>query len=83
MIHNTPRNAIDGNRLRAMGMVKGVADMCYLTDQGRPVFIELKVGSNTQSPEQIQFEQVCSSIGVRYELVKTFDEFCNLLKSFM
>jgi len=66
-----------------MGMVAGVADMCYLTKDGRPIFIELKVGSNNQSAEQIRFEHVCSSIGVQYYVVKTFDDFCNLLESFM
>ena len=29
MIHNNPRNKIDGNRLKAAGMVAGVADLEY------------------------------------------------------
>lgn len=83
MIHNNPANRVQGNRLRAMGMVKGVADMEYLTSDGRPVFIEFKIDNNTQSPEQIEFEQVCIELGIPYFVIKTFDDFCNLLESFM
>ena len=64
-------------------MVAGVSDLCYLTEQGKPIFIELKVGSNTQSEAQIKFEQVCSDLQIGYYVIKNFKDFCNLLESFM
>ena len=75
MVHNTPRNKIDGARLKAMGMVAGVADMVYLNPNGLVTFIEFKTDKGRQSPEQKDFERKCYEWGYAYEIVRTFDEF--------
>lgn len=75
MVHNTPRNKVDGARLKAMGMVTGVADMVYLNPSGPVTFIEFKTETGRQSPEQKEFERKCYEWGYAYEIVRTFDEF--------
>ena len=62
-----------------MGMVSGVADMCYLTRSGKPIFIELKVADNDQSDNQIWWQSVVESVGIDYFIVKSFDEFKKVL----
>lgn len=75
MVHNTPRNKIDGARLKAMGMVAGVADMVYLNPNGPVTFIEFKTDKGIQSPEQKDFERKCYEWGYAYEIVRSLDDF--------
>lgn len=74
LIHNNPRNAIDGNRLKAQGMVAGVSDMCFIGSDGRAIFIELKTETGVQSDAQKRFEAVCNSCGVGYFIVRSIEE---------
>lgn len=78
MVHNTPKNAIDGARLKSIGLVKGVSDIVYLKPGGIPIFIELKTDRGRQSPEQIQWQRKIQSVGYRYEIVRSLEEFKNL-----
>ena len=77
MIHNTPRNAIDGARLKGMGMVAGVADMCYLGSV--PVFIEFKLPDGKQSDKQCWWQGVIQQAGYRYEIIRNFNQFKTLI----
>ena len=81
IIHNNPRNAVDGARLKAQGLVAGVADMCYLTNEGKPVFIELKLPKGVQSKNQKWWESVCYSVNVQYFIVRSLDQFKDLFVS--
>ena len=74
LIHNNPKNAIDGNRLKAQGMVAGVADMCFLGSNGRVVFLELKTATGVQSEKQKRFQNQCESCQVGYFLVRSLEE---------
>ena len=75
MVHNNPRNAIDGNRLKAAGMVAGVADLQYLRPFKTPLFIEMKLPGETQSAVQIDFEALSKSIGCDYVVADSFERF--------
>lgn len=38
------------------------------------VFLEVKVGKNKQTPDQIQFQLLCNTTGVRYHLVYSLEQ---------
>lgn len=75
MVHNTPRNKIDGARLKAMGMVAGVSDMIYLRPHRPPLCLEFKTETGRQSPAQIEWQKVAEANGCEYKIIRTFDEF--------
>jgi len=73
-VNQKARNAIEGNRMKAMGVVPGVSDLIYLTPQG-PVFIEMKTESGTQSGDQVKFQQLVESFGFKYIICRNFESF--------
>lgn len=75
-VNQKARNPIEGNRMKAMGVVPGVSDMIYLKG---PVFIEMKSQDGRQSPDQILFEGVVTKLGYRYVIVRSFEEFKQLI----
>jgi len=75
MVHNTPKNAIDGARLRGMGMVAGVSDLIYLRDGLPPLCIEMKDESGRQSEAQANWQKVAESVGCTYVIVRSLEEF--------
>jgi hypothetical protein len=78
-VHNNPRNAIDGNRLKAIGLIKGVSDMLYLRDNLPPLCLEFKTAIGTQQPEQKEWQRVAESTGARYVLIRSMEEFCEAI----
>lgn len=78
MNHNTPRNAIDGVKLKAMGLVAGVADMTFLHNN-KAYFIELKTKTGKQSPNQIDWQKTISNEGFQYHIIRSLDEFKDLI----
>ena len=81
MVHNTPRNKIDGARLKAMGMVAGVADMIYLRENLPPLFVEFKTDIGRQSYDQKLFQEVAEKTGAVYVLCRDFDHFKSILNA--
>lgn len=71
------RNAIEAKRLKAEGVVAGVADLQLLFGNGiyNALFIEMKVGKNKQSENQIAFQQYCDKNNYKYVVCYSFDEF--------
>jgi hypothetical protein len=51
-IPNNPRNAIDGARLKQMGLRAGTPDLCIMTKGFAPIFIELKAPKGRLSDAQ-------------------------------
>ncbi len=79
MVHNSPKNAIDGARLKAMGMVAGVSDMIYLRDGLPPLCIELKLPDGIQSKAQKEWQKVVESVGCEYVIIRSLSEFQDLI----
>lgn len=74
-------NAYRGSLNKAIGVVSGVSDMIHI---GRAVlFLELKVRSNKQSPEQIDFENKVRARGFHYFVVTSLEQFMKIVKSNM
>ena len=72
----SPRTA---GRLKAMGVVAGVADLALVLPDGTPAFMEVKSAIGRQSPQQHKFEERCRAIGVRYTVVRSIDEALEVL----
>ena len=79
MNHNNPRDARQGSYLKALGMVKGVADMTYLRPRGETVFIEFKTASGRQSDAQKDWEKKVLSAGCKYYICKSLEHFKEII----
>ena len=81
------RDHITGARLKAEGVVAGVADLLLLvpSQQHHALCIEMKTAKGRQSPAQKEWQQHAEAHGYRYEVVRDFDTFervvCEHLKN--
>ena len=79
VIYATPtggsRNPIEAKRLKAEGVLAGVADLTILLPQGRIIYIEMKVKGNRQTDNQKDFQQKAEALGYKYYVCYSFDEF--------
>ena len=82
MVHNNPKNAIDGARLKSIGMIAGVSDLIYLRPNSTPLFIELKTESGKQSAEQIKWQQTIEQVGYEYKIIRSLDQAINIFVNF-
>ena len=64
----------EGVRRKAMGVRSGVADLQFLLGNGKTAFIELKVGSRTQSDTQEDFEEDVTALGCPYVVCRSIDD---------
>ena len=80
-INNTSVNGIKGSMNKAMGVVPGVADMCFLKPEGRTCWIEWKTDTGKQSPHQVNFQRLCLSLGHEYHIVRNEEEFLKVINS--
>jgi hypothetical protein len=72
------RSAITGAIMKAEGTMAGVADL-FLMQANKDfhgLYIEVKTPKGKQSPSQKLFELKAIERGYGYIVVKTFDEFC-------
>lgn len=81
-VNQKARNAIEGNKMKALGVIPGVSDLIYLTTKGA-VFIELKTATGTQSTAQKNFESMVKSLGYRYEIIRSLNEFQKNITTFI
>lgn len=65
------RNAIEGNRFKALGVVAGVSDLIYLKPGGNPVLMELKTETGTQSQVQKDWEVRVKQAGYEYVIIRS------------
>lgn len=82
MVHNTPRNKIDGAKLKAMGMVAGVSDMVYLTSnlEGHgAIMLEFKLPGQYQSMEQKDWMERVRQSGYLYMVITSLDQFQRII----
>ena len=80
--HNNPCNKVHGKKLKAMGLVDGLADMGYLMKGGRMAYIEFKRPPKKckQQENQILFEQRVTDRGALYFICRSVEEFKQLIK---
>ena len=78
MNHQNGKSAAEQGRLKAMGLVPGVADLTMLS-RGRVDFFELKVGKNKQTDKQKAFEKEVVAVGYYYTVVYSLDQIIHLV----
>jgi hypothetical protein len=78
-INNNSINGIKGAMNKAMGVIAGVADMCFLKPNGKTCWIEWKTEIGKQSPQQITFQKLCLSLGHEYHIVRSEQEFLKII----
>lgn len=67
------RTATTAGRLKAMGMLPGVADL-VIVRAGRAFFLEVKMPRGRLSPRQKEFRDLCRSRGAPWALVRSVEE---------
>ena len=72
--YNNPPNAIQGKRLKSLGLVTGVADLTLLF-QCKTYFFELKTEKGKQSQRQRDWENQVAGQGFDYVIIRSFEEF--------
>ena len=70
---NNPRNAAHGARLKRLGMVAGVPDLCVLTD-GQLWFFEVKAAKGRVSEAQEAFMDAAYELGAQSAVVRSLDD---------
>jgi len=85
--HHTPRYDIfsvpneatyKNNQFKAMGVRNGVSDLVVVL-LGKVLFIEMKDGTNDQSEYQIDFEKVVTKLNHNYYVIRSLEQFQNLI----
>lgn len=73
-VNGKAKNAIEGNKFKALGVIPGVSDLVYLKPGGKPIFLELKTENGKQSEAQKKWQEIVTKAGYDYRIVKTFDD---------
>ena len=68
------RDRKTGSRLKAEGVLAGVADIIILSSVGT-IFIEMKTKTGSQAASQKEFQRKVEALGYHYYVCHTFDEF--------
>ena len=73
------RSSITGAKLKTMGVLPGVADLCFVLPDGRAAFIEIKAKSGRQSQEQREFQRRVIEAHGLYAVCHSHEEICSVL----
>lgn len=78
-------NSATGAIRRSMGVVKGVSDTLMLIPRGgwHGLCIEYKSDIGRQSPAQVEWQSKVEAQGYRYEVVRSLEEFKELIKEYL
>lgn len=89
LLHHSPnggkRNAIEAAKFKAMGVRAGFPDLilCVARHGYHGLFIELKTAKGRQSDNQKYYEYVLEEQGYRYEVVRSLEDFRNLINEYL
>lgn len=75
------RNVREAQRLKAEGVLSGVADLVVLLPQGKSLYIEMKVKGNRQTQNQKDFQKKVITLGHTYAVCYTFEEFQKVVEN--
>lgn len=82
MNYNNPPNGFVGEILQRAGLLRGVADLSYIVQGGRTVYIEMKHGKGKQSPAQKEFEARVVALGFPYHLCNSLEGFMQIIEKY-
>jgi hypothetical protein len=72
LVLNNPKNKREGGKLKAMGLMAGVADHMYIASP--MVWLECKLPEGVQSNEQKDFQKLVESFGHKYHIYRSKEE---------
>jgi len=73
------RSKATGNKLKLMGVRRGVADLCLVLPGGRSAFLELKSAKGRQSEHQKEFAADVSKTDALYAVAASIDQAVQIL----
>lgn len=79
-VNGKAKNAIEGNKFRAMGVVPGVPDL-LLIFKCSVIGLELKKSTGVLSKEQLNVHAKWEKQGIKVHVVRSFSEFQEIVKS--
>tara|TARA_R110002051_G_scaffold308116_1_gene379543 strand:- start:28212 stop:28547 length:336 start_codon:yes stop_codon:yes gene_type:complete len=79
---NNSKNKIDGMMNKALGLIKGRADITFYWS-GNAYFIEMKTEMGKQREEQIKWQQVVEGNGFKYYVCRSLEEFKEIIDSIL
>jgi len=76
------RTATTARNMKLEGVVAGVADLILLVPSRSScgLCIEMKTPKGRQTPRQKQWQEAVTAMGYRYEIVRSTQEFMNLIE---
>lgn len=77
-VNNNSANTRDGAKQKALGVVAGVFDLCYLLP-GKCAYFDAKVGNDAPSQEQLDFSDKCTDRGHLTFFFSSLKEFQDLI----
>lgn len=72
------RNILEAKKLKATGILAGVADLIILKPNAECIFIEVKADKGVLSDVQRIFRKEVAEMGFKYYLVRSVEEFIKL-----
>lgn len=67
------------SKFKAMGLSKGVSDTVVMLPN-KTIYVEFKTATGAQKPRQKEFQEVVEGLGQEYHLVRSVEEFQELIK---
>lgn len=79
------RNVKEAARFKAMGVRPGVPDLLLILPNKNYHYLalELKVGKNTQTANQREYQHIITEAGGRYEVVRSLDDFIEKVEGYL
>ncbi len=83
--YNNPRNAIQGAKLKGLGLKKGIPDLVlYLPNKtSHGLFIEMKNEKGRLQPQQLKYSELLPSVGYKWELCRSLEEFKQIISKYL
>lgn len=69
--------------LKSMGLNRGIADCVWFPNGGKVVWLEFKINSKDQSPEQERFQKIVTGLGHVYEVMWDEDDFWIVINKYI
>lgn len=69
------RNLYEAKNMKDAGVLKGVADLVIVGNNGRVLFVEMKAGKNRQEDSQVLFQKKVENLGHKYIVCRSLEQF--------